>query len=45
MRIRPEVIMAVLGMIAQARREARDARPEVMATRWSFTMARRRVWR
>jgi hypothetical protein len=38
------MVMAVLGALAQARRMAADARPERVATSWSFRIRRLTSW-
>lgn len=42
--VRCEVRLAVLGLFAQARRAAHEARPERVSTAWAFSMPRWRVW-
>lgn len=40
MRIDKRVVLAVLSVLAQARRQSVTAQPERVATAWAFSMAR-----
>jgi hypothetical protein len=43
-RVKTSMVMAVLGALAQARRDASVAKAERVATAWTFNMRRLRLW-
>jgi hypothetical protein len=44
-KVKTQLVMAVLGELARARRAAKLAQAERLSTEWSFRLRRLKVWK